>query len=180
MKTKTEDKVKPWETISLDEILPYNPKYAKITILSYIFIAFFIFENTNFLGIQEDYLSLLTFFIYGITAFLLLYWDNNGLPKRMLKDFTGLVLVLSVLLVIGKVILSVIMGFNFLEFLKWFDSPLNIVEFVLGFITSIFVGINLFVGPINLAYMSNRPKVEKHGYILTAIFSISVILWILH
>lgn len=180
MKLKAKKSVKPWDDISIDEILPYNPKYTKMILLSYIFTAFFIFENTNFLGISSGILFLSRYLVYGILAVSLLYLFEDGNLKRMLKVFISLTLVFTVILVIVNTFLFVINGSGFLGDLIGLDLPIAILGFVLIILDIVLVVIAAFLGPLNLI-VTNHPKVQKHGGVILVVFYIFILMsWILH
>ena len=162
MKLKAKKSVKPWENVSIDEILPYNPKYNKMIILSYILIAFFIFEKTNFLGVSGGILFLIRYLVYGILAVSLLYLFEDGNLRRMLKAFVNITLVLAVISIIANALLFVINGSGFLGDLMGLDLPFAIIIFVLIILNIVLVIIAAFLGPLNLL-VTNHPKVQKHG-----------------
>lgn len=170
MKFKEKSAEKPWEKVSIDEIQPYPHKYTQMIVLSYIFVAFFIFENTNFLGIPESYLSIIKIFIYGLLAFTLLYLYTDGKRRKMLNEFTNITLVLMGLLLIINVIIFGIKG------LDWLMFPGNVFEVILNIINGIFIGLTILLGPVYLMYMSHHPKPQKNGYIITVIFTLFIIL----
>lgn len=180
MKLKAKKSVKPWDDIPIDEILPYNPKYTKMIILSYIFIAFFIFENTNFLGVSENILFLSKYFVYGILAVSLLYLFEDGNLGRMLKVFISITLVLAVISMIANTFLFVINGSGFLGDLIGLDLPSAIIVFALIILNIVLVIIAAFLGPLNLI-ITDHPKVQKHGAVILVIYSIFILMsWVLH
>jgi hypothetical protein len=180
MKLKAKKSVKPWDDISIDEILPYNPKYTKMIILSYISIAFFIFENTNFLGVSENILFLGKYIVYGILAFSLLYLFEDGNLGRMLNAFISITLVLVVISLLLNTFLFVINGSGFLGDLIGLDLPIAILGFVLIILDAVLVIIAAFLGPLNLI-VTDHPKVQKHGAVIVVVFYIFIFLsWILH
>ena len=180
MKLKAKKSVKPWDDIPIDEILPYNPKYTKMIILSYIFTAFFIFENTNFLGVSENILFLSKYFVYGILAVSLLYLFEDGNLRRMLKSFISITLVLAVISLIVNTFLFVINGSGFLGDLIGLDLPIAILGFVLIILDIALVIIAAFLGPLNLI-VTNHPKVQRHGCVILVVFYIFILMsWILH
>lgn len=175
MKLKTEDKVKPWENIPIDEILPYNPKYTKMIVLSYIFVAFFMFANMGFLDIHGNYLLLVKICIYGTLAFMLLYLFEDGNSKRMLNTFISMMLFFGVVgLIVNGIILAIITGFNFLDVVFNLLDISAILSFVLILLDFIFIGITIVLGPISLM-VSHHPKLEKHALLIAFIFNIFII-----
>ena len=180
MKLKAKKSVKPWDDVPIDEILPYNPKYTKMIVLSYIFIAFFIFENTNFLGVSENILFLSNYFVYGILAVSLLYLFEDGNLGRMLKAFISITLALAVISMIANTFLFVINGSGFLGDLIGLDLPSAIIVFVLIILNIVLVIIAAFLGPLNLI-ITDHPKVQKHGAVILVIYSIFILMsWVLH
>lgn len=175
MKLKSKKDVKPWENVSIDEILPNNPKYTKMVILSYIFIAYFLFSVTNLLNIPNVYLSILNICFYALIAYALIYLDTNGKPKGMFISWT---LFSVLLIIILNIIIFVISGFHFSELLKWFSSPVNTFEFILGKLSSVFFLVALSSGPTTLMVTQN-PRIEKHILIISVIFFIFTIIAII-
>jgi len=178
MKLRTKKDVKPWDNVSIDEILPYNPKYTKMLILSYIFIAFFIFENINFLNIPQSYLSLIKLCVYGILAFISLYLFEDGRLKRMLNVFISVVLFFTVVEIIITSIGIVIIGFNFFDIFKLLNLS-TILEFILHVLNISFYMITAFLGPFSLI-VTRDPRIEKHALLIVAIFNILIVIGFLH
>lgn len=180
MKARAKKKAKPWENISIDEIQPYPSRYTKTILLSYTFLAFFIFTDTNFLGIPYNILFFIKMGVYGTLAFSLLYLWANGHPKKMLNEFISLTTVFIGIFIIGIAVFSLINGLNVLKIIWVVKDPLDIIWAILILFNYILFGLTLLLGPANL-YIASHPRAQKHGYILAAIIFIFIVLsWILH
>ena len=169
MKIRSNKSLKPWDNIPIDEIQPYAPKNDKIIIASYIFLIFLIFENIHVLKINFNYYLLISFCIYGILAFSLLYLYNNGNVKKSLNLLGDVALFITfIFIILNVIILLVIKGFSILNGL---NLSFGIVEFAM-LIYGILVAVNIFLGPIYLV-SSHQPKLQKHGFIIMLIFMIA-------
>ncbi len=157
MNVRKEDVKKPWEKITIEEIQPYPPKYTKIIILSYIFIAFNLLQVTNFLNFDTKiFLPLLTC-VYGTLIFVLIYIYSNGRLNSFLNNLKDVAIVVTAYVI-------------FVNFILIGTSHVSMTT-ILRSLRSIFVLLLLFSGPIYLT-ISHHPRSEKHGYILMAIFLI--------
>lgn len=157
MNLKKDDMKKPWEKITIEEIQPFPPKYTKIIILSYIFIAFNLLQVSNFLKFDTIiFLPLLTF-VYGTLMVVLMYIYSNGRLKSFLINLRDMVIVVTVYVL-------------FLNFILIGTSHVTMIT-ILRSLSSIFVLLLLMSGPVYLT-ISHHPRSEKHGYILMAIFII--------
>jgi len=174
MKLRSKKNVKPWENIPIDEILPYNPRYTKEIILSYIFIVVFIVDQTYW---PQSYNPLLIFAfigIYGVIAFSFLSLGTNS-PKKVLDDFISAVIFFTVILIILDAIKFLITGSGHFKVLMGSDQLITLIVIAISYLQSIFIAIALVLGPLTL-WITEHPRTKLHGGLIAVILGITMIL----
>lgn len=174
--------VKPWDNISLDEILPYNPRYTKEIILSYIFMVVFLAEDLIRIYWSQSYNPTLIFAflsIYGMIAFSFLSLGANS-PKKVLDDFFTAALFFTTILLILDTIIFLISGSGHFKDLMGPNQLITITAIAIFYLQSIFVAIAIVLGPLTL-WITEHPRTKLHGGIIIGVLWISMILtWIFH
>ncbi|WP_321421032.1 hypothetical protein [uncultured Methanobacterium sp.] len=175
MKIRSKKNVKPWDNISIDEILPYNPRYTKEIILSYIFIVVFLVDHTDWFQLYNPFLIFAFIGIYGVIAFSFLSLGTNRTPKKVLNDFISFGLFFITILIIIDTITFLISGSGNFKDLMGENILFSLFALTLWYLRMIFIGITCLLGPFTLL-MTKNPKTELHGLITTFAFEIALIL----
>jgi len=154
--------------------LPYNPRYTKEIILSYIFIVVFIVDHTYW---SQSYNPLLIFAflgIYGVIAFSFLSLGANS-PKKVLDDFISAAIFFASILIILDTITFLITGSGHFKDLMEPNQLITLIAIAISYLQLIFVAIAIVLGPLTL-WITEHPQTKLHGGIIVGIFWITMIL----
>lgn len=168
MKFKSANTKKPWEKIELDKIQPYPSKYNKVIVTAYLFVfslLFIKFMSVN--SIFEVGIPFIKFAVYGTFAFVIL----KIVLKNANLSVSGFILFIIPIYTIFIIII------NFLIFLVE-GIPFSNIFTLLNPSTAIYAIIVYFYilfsligwGTVPYFFMSEHPKIKRHGYILSILF----------